>query len=110
VEEAAGFASPSRRRRAAPWHAGVNAAITVRYAPARSIDGMSSTRVVAMAQLAEQVYTEQRDIARIESWVEQLPDEAIVTVKLADGGRVQGVVWRHARRSRCSSTVTFARA
>lgn len=45
-----------------------------------------------MTQFAEQVYTEQRDIARIESWAEQLQDEAMVAVRLADGGRVEGVV------------------
>jgi len=45
-----------------------------------------------MTQLAEQVYTEQHDIARIESWAEQLQDEAIVAIRLADGSRVDGVV------------------
>ena len=45
-----------------------------------------------MARLAEHVYTEQRDIARIESWVEQLDDEAVVEIRLADGARVEGVV------------------
>jgi uncharacterized protein DUF3247 len=45
-----------------------------------------------MSQIAEQVYTEQRDIARIESWAEQLQDEAVVAIELSDGGRVEGVV------------------
>lgn len=45
-----------------------------------------------MGQLAEHVYTEQRDIARIESWVEQLDDEARVEIHLADGARVDGYV------------------
>ena len=46
----------------------------------------------AMTQLAENVYTEQRDIARIESWAEQLEDEAKVAIRLADGARVEGFV------------------
>src|SRR5690606_23549134 len=41
----------------------------------------------AMTQFAEHVYTEQRDIARIESWAEQLEDEARVEIRLADGAR-----------------------
>lgn len=45
-----------------------------------------------MGRQAERVYTEQRDIARIESWAEQLQDEAMVAVELADGRRVEGVV------------------
>lgn len=45
-----------------------------------------------MGRIAERVYTDQDDIARIESWVEQLPDEARVAVRLVDGGEVQGVV------------------
>ncbi len=45
-----------------------------------------------MSQLAEHVYTEQRDIARIESWAEQLDDEARVEIQLADGARVDGYV------------------
>ncbi|MDN5781387.1 MAG: DUF3247 family protein [Luteimonas sp.] len=45
-----------------------------------------------MSQLAEHVYTQQRDIARIESWVQQLDDEAIVEIRLADGARIEGVV------------------
>lgn len=45
-----------------------------------------------MSQLAERVYTEQPDIARIESWAAQLEDEARVEVRLADGGRVDGYV------------------
>lgn len=46
----------------------------------------------AMARLAEHVYTEQRDIARIESWIEQLDDETKVEIRLADGARVEGFV------------------
>ena len=45
-----------------------------------------------MTQFAEHVYTEQRDIARIESWAEQLEDEARVEIRLADGARVEGFV------------------
>jgi len=45
-----------------------------------------------MGQRAERVYTEQRDIARIESWAEQLEDEAHVEVRLADGAMVDGYV------------------
>lgn len=45
-----------------------------------------------MTQFAEHVYTDQQDIARIESWAEQLEDEAKVEIRLADGGRVEGVV------------------
>jgi hypothetical protein len=45
-----------------------------------------------MTQLAEHVYTEQGDIARIETWAEQLEDEAKVAIRLADGARVEGVV------------------
>lgn len=45
-----------------------------------------------MGRQAERVYTEQRDIARIESWAQQLQDEAMVAVELADGRRVEGVV------------------
>jgi hypothetical protein len=45
-----------------------------------------------MTGFAEQVYTGQRDIARIESLAGQLEDEAQVAVRLADGSRVEGVV------------------
>ena len=45
-----------------------------------------------MTQFAEQVYTEQRDIARIESWAEQLEDEARVEIRLANGECVEGFV------------------
>jgi len=45
-----------------------------------------------MTQFAEHVYTAQRDIARIESWAEQLEDEARVEIRLADGARVEGFV------------------
>jgi len=45
-----------------------------------------------MGQRAEHVYTEQRDIARIEAWVGQLDDEERVAVRLADGTRIDGVV------------------
>lgn len=45
-----------------------------------------------MGQLAERVYTEQRDIARLEAWAEQLEDEARVEVRLADGARIEGYV------------------
>ncbi len=51
-----------------------------------------STESVAMSQLAENVYTEQCDIARIEAWAEQLEDEAQVAIRLADGARVEGFV------------------
>ncbi len=45
-----------------------------------------------MTQFAQHVYTGQDDIARIESLAEQLEDEAIVEVRLADGARIEGVV------------------
>src|SRR3546814_18088829 len=45
-----------------------------------------------MTQFAEHVYTAQHDIARIESWAEQLEDEARVEILLADGARVEGFV------------------
>jgi len=45
-----------------------------------------------MGQVAERVYTEQRDIARIESWAGQLEDEERVEVSLADGTRIDGFV------------------
>ena len=45
-----------------------------------------------MTRFAEHVYTEQSDIARIESWAEQLEDEAMVEIRLAGGERVEGFV------------------
>jgi len=45
-----------------------------------------------MGQVAERVYTEQRDIARIESWAGQLEDEERVEVSLADGTCIDGFV------------------
>ena len=45
-----------------------------------------------MGQVAERVYTEQRDIARIESWTGQLEDEERVEVSLADGTCIDGFV------------------
>lgn len=45
-----------------------------------------------MGQFAECVYTDQADIALLESRAMQLPDEARVEVVLIDGSKVQGVV------------------
>ncbi|WP_149193252.1 DUF3247 family protein [Luteimonas suaedae] len=45
-----------------------------------------------MGQFAEQVYTRQEDIARIEASATQLHDEAWVALTLEDGGTVEGVV------------------
>ncbi len=45
-----------------------------------------------MGQFAECVYTDQADIALLESRAEQLPDEAKVEVVLIDGSKVEGVV------------------
>ena len=56
------------------------------------MDVTQSTESFAMTQLAENVYTEQGDIARIESWAQQLDDEAQVAIRLADGARVEGFV------------------
>ena len=38
------------------------------------------------------LYTRQEDIARMEALVSQLPDEAVVELRLADGGSITGVV------------------
>jgi uncharacterized protein DUF3247 len=45
-----------------------------------------------MTRRAENVYTEQQDIARIEAWVDQLADEAQVAITLTDGTQVEGYV------------------
>ncbi|MCL1633820.1 DUF3247 family protein [Luteimonas sp. SX5] len=45
-----------------------------------------------MGQFAECVYTDQADIALLESRATQLPDEAKVEVVLIDGSKLQGVV------------------
>ena len=38
------------------------------------------------------LYTRQEDIARMEALVSQLPDEAMVELRLADGGSITGVI------------------
>ncbi|TWI03684.1 uncharacterized protein DUF3247 [Luteimonas cucumeris] len=45
-----------------------------------------------MGQFAECVYTDQADIALLESRATQLPDEAKVALVLIDGSKVEGVV------------------
>lgn len=45
-----------------------------------------------MGRTAERVYTDDADIARLERLVQQLPDEARVELRLADGASVTGVV------------------
>lgn len=45
-----------------------------------------------MTRAAEHVYTDQRDIARLEGWMKQLDDEAMVEIRLQDGRCVRGVV------------------
>lgn len=45
-----------------------------------------------MGRTAERVYTDDADIARLEGWMEQLPDEARVELLLADGSSIVGVV------------------
>jgi len=45
-----------------------------------------------MGRIAETVFTEQADIARMERWVEELAINARVRVHLADGNAVEGVV------------------
>ncbi len=42
--------------------------------------------------LPERVCSQPADIARIESWITRLPDEARVVIELADGTQVEGVV------------------
>lgn len=45
-----------------------------------------------MGQIADHVYTEQADIALIESRIVALPDEAIVELTMGDGRKLKGVV------------------
>jgi len=45
-----------------------------------------------MGKYAKHVYTEQSQIATLERWLPQLPDEARVQVTLEDGSRVLGTV------------------
>lgn len=45
-----------------------------------------------MIETPERLYTRQIDIDRIEALVRELPDEALVELRLADGGRVVGTV------------------
>lgn len=45
-----------------------------------------------MAKYATHVYTDQAQIATLESWIPQLPDEARVQLTLADGSRLLGTV------------------
>lgn len=45
-----------------------------------------------MGKFADCVYTDQADIALLESRAEQLPDEAKVELVLIDGSKLQGVV------------------
>src|SRR5690606_16077837 len=70
----------------------INAALTAGYAAGSTMAGNRCRRTSAMTRFAEHVYTEQSDIARIESWAEQLEDEARVEIRLADGERVEGFV------------------
>lgn len=48
-----------------------------------------------MGQFADCVYTDQADIALLESRATQLPDEAQVELVLIDGRKVEGVVSAH---------------
>ena len=45
-----------------------------------------------MGRLAETVFTDSADVARLERWVEELAVNARVRVHLADGPSVEGVV------------------
>lgn len=45
-----------------------------------------------MAKYAKHVYTDQAQIAALEAWVTQLPDEARVQLTLDDGSRLLGTV------------------
>lgn len=45
-----------------------------------------------MSRYAEHVYTEESQIAGLEAWIAQLPDEARVQLTLADGRRLRGTV------------------
>jgi len=45
-----------------------------------------------MGKYAKHVYTNQAQIAALESWVQQLPDEARVQLTLEDGSRLLGTV------------------
>lgn len=45
-----------------------------------------------MTQQPRHLYTHQDDIARLEALILQLPDEAVVELRLADGGRITGTV------------------
>jgi hypothetical protein len=45
-----------------------------------------------MNQTPEHLYTRQDDIARMEALVLQLPDEAVVELRLTDGGSITGVI------------------
>ena len=45
-----------------------------------------------MNEAPEHLYTGQDDIARMEALVRRLPDEAVVELRLVDGGSITGVV------------------
>ncbi len=45
-----------------------------------------------MAQTPQHLYTRQDDIARMEALILQLPDEAMVELRLTDGGAITGTV------------------
>ncbi len=45
-----------------------------------------------MTDVAERLYTDQDDIARLESIAAQLPDEAVVELHLTDGDVITGTV------------------
>ena len=50
------------------------------------------TEAAAMGKFADCVYTDQADIALLESRATQLPDEAKVELVLIDGSKLEGVV------------------
>jgi len=45
-----------------------------------------------MTQALPHLYTHQDDIARLEAMIVQLPDEAVVELRLVDGGSITGTV------------------
>jgi len=45
-----------------------------------------------MTEAPRHLYTRQADIARMEALIRQLPDEAVVEIRLADGGSITGTV------------------
>lgn len=45
-----------------------------------------------MIEIPQHLYTRQDDIARMEAMIRQLPDEAVVELRLVDGGAIIGTV------------------